>query len=134
MTFASSCDPQNIGGAASEIPHPAAGVSRTPSELTAASKSGILKGKTRASDQDVPPDLIEAGEKPVDALPGGRDNSAASSGETLVTEDERARVPPFCELKKVVTPKGELIYVGWDGPDDPQNPRNVRIWMRLKLW
>ena len=98
-----------------------------PSEATVASKK--TSGKRRDAVQDEPYDLVEAREKPVDALPGFRGGSAttsaASSGETLVTDDERAKVPPFCELKKVITPKGELIYVGWDGPDDPKNPRNV---------
>lgn len=132
MTLASS---DSSGVAVAGGPQPA--VSRTPSDLTAASHEHA--GKRAIAPEDEPLDLVQAREKPTECG-GGRSgplHSAASSGETLVTDDERAKVPPFCELKKVVTPKGELIYVGWDGPDDPKNPRNVsymrQVYSRVAL-
>merc|ERR1712093_341683 len=47
-----------------------------------------------------------------------------------LTDAERGAAP-MTDLRKVVTPRGELIYVGWDGPDDPANPRN---WSQVKKW
>lgn len=54
-------------------------------------------------------------------------------GEKLqVTDEERKRAPPFCEMTKIISGKGEqLIYVGWNGPDDPANPRN---WDLKRKW
>lgn len=52
--------------------------------------------------------------------------------ELQVTDEERQKAPPFCEMQKVISGKGEqLIYVGWNGPDDPANPRN---WSHKKKW
>lgn len=47
-----------------------------------------------------------------------------------VTQQEQS-FSPFTRLEKVVTPKGELIYVGWDGDSDPENPRN---WPSRRKW
>jgi hypothetical protein len=54
-------------------------------------------------------------------------------GEKLeVTDEERKAAPAFCEMKKVISGKGEqLIYVGWNGKEDPANPRN---WSIKKKW
>jgi len=36
------------------------------------------------------------------------------------------------DLTRAITPKGiEVIYVGWDGPDDPASPRN---WKPMRKW
>lgn len=46
--------------------------------------------------------------------------------------EERAKVPILCDLKKVIGDQGrELVYVGWNGPDDPENPRN---WSSRHKW
>lgn len=57
----------------------------------------------------------------------------ASQNEKLqITDEERRKAPPFCEMQKVLSAKNEeLIYVGWNGPDDPANPRN---WSFKKKW
>lgn len=54
-------------------------------------------------------------------------------GEKLdITDEEREKAPPFCDMKKIISGKGEqLIYVGWNGPDDPANPRN---WSPRRKW
>lgn len=49
-----------------------------------------------------------------------------------VTDEDRNKAPPFCDMQKVISSKGEqLIYVGWNGPEDPANPRN---WSLKKKW
>ena len=84
-------------------------VSRTASEIIeSAARVGNLKGKER---EHVPVDTAEVGEKPDANI----SPAPSSSGSTLVTDEERGKAPAFCDLKKVVTPKGELLYVGWDG-------------------
>lgn len=54
-------------------------------------------------------------------------------GEKLaITDEERRNVPQFCDIQKVISGKGEqLIYVGWNGPDDPENPKN---WSQARKW
>lgn len=59
-----------------------------------------------------------------------RDASGFSKLERRLTDAERAAAP-MTDLRKVVTLRGELIYVGWDGPDDPANPRN---WTHTRKW
>lgn len=77
--------------------------------------------------ETIPHDIAEVGEKP-------RRGDADRTG---VTDLERGKAPPFCELKKAITPAGvEVIYVGWDhgesgNEDDPADPRH---WPVKQKW
>lgn len=59
-------------------------------------------------------------------------DAAQASEKLQVTDEERGKAPPFCEMQKVLSGKGEqLIYVGWNGAEDPANPRN---WSLKRKW
>ena len=58
--------------------------------------------------------------------------SSPQPGQSLVLSEEDQRKAPMTDLTRAITPKGiEVIYVGWDGPDDPASPRN---WKPMRKW
>lgn len=81
-------------------------------------------------------DIAEAGtpchRQCLDSTHNDSNIAVVNEKQLQVTDDERNKAPPFCEMQKVLSGKGvELIYVGWNGPDDPANPRN---WSHKKKW
>jgi len=77
----------------------------------------------------IPTDIVEAAEVPRCQCT----SNVEVLGEKLdITDEEREKAPPFCEMKKIISGAGfELIYVGWNGPEDPENPRN---WEPARKW
>lgn len=83
----------------------------------------------RSISVSMPMDIVEAAEVPrCQCVP-----EPEVLGEKLeITDEDREKAPPFCDMKKIISGKGEqLIYVGWNGPDDPANPRN---WKPKTKW
>jgi hypothetical protein len=83
----------------------------------------------RSISVSMPTDIVEVAEVPrCQCVP-----EPEVLGEKLeITDKEREKLPPFCDVKKIISGRGEqLIYVGWNGPDDPANPRN---WKPKTKW
>lgn len=91
--------------------------------------------------QDVPsnhgtnPELTQDGfeklEKPHNHLKNGAAGVPVPTENNWKVAPEDQAKAPQTNMKRMITPKGELIYVGWDGPDDPADPRN---WTPFRKW
>ena len=110
----------------------------TPSQNALSSKAADLPVKKL---QDVPshhgtnPELTQDGfeklEKPHNHLKNGAGGVPIPTENNWKVSPEDQAKAPGTNMKRMITPKGELIYVGWDGPDDPADPRN---WTPFRKW
>lgn len=98
-----------------------------------AASAGGLPASRPTCTCTTPADIEQAGNKcNGKCIENNTNITTVAEKELQVTDEERQKAPPFCEMQKVISGKGEqLIYVGWNGPDDPANPRN---WSHKKKW